>query len=620
MKTILITIILMFLTNIGVSQEMRGTWLARDAFSSKDKLANIMDSLANNNINVVYVNMWSRGYPLWNSKVFYDETGYFIDPSFQGRDILNEAILEGHRVGLHVEAWFEYGFVGGWTGNNPPGGKGAIFVKHPNWVAKTQNGTERDASNFFWMAQANQEAQDFLIALAAEVARNYDVDGIELDRIRYPNLQYGYDSATIALYKIDHNDSLPPDNYQDSNWLRWRADNLNNFIARAYDSIKSINQHINISNAPSLYSSSAYTSYDSFAQDWYWWVNNNKIDNVQVQSYVSNSTLFGNIIDFIKTKVNFSKVFPSFAIAPNGVPISLSDLYNFVNITRIKGLKGNAIWYYNDLAPNLNSFKANVFQSKQFPPYSTPNWREFRDVTIVTDSANLIKTGEWIVSSNLGYSGNSIFAKSGSLSTADYYFDVPANGVYEIYVFLVTSSNRTDSAIYKLYDSTNSVTVKILNQNNSLNQRWQKLTDLPLKVGRQKVISISNENLQMNKYLSADASMILLNRSKSPNSVTGLNGFGNKMLNENKFNLRSYPNPFNSQFRLVFNIQDHIKYKISFIDILGKEIFSYYQEPENIGEQTVSFNLDRYKIASGVYFLNISQAEKQESIKIILTK
>ncbi len=57
-------------------------------------------------------------------------------PIIAGRDILAEAVAEGHRLGLHVEAWFEYGFVGGWTGNQPPGVKGPIFQAHPDWVAK----------------------------------------------------------------------------------------------------------------------------------------------------------------------------------------------------------------------------------------------------------------------------------------------------------------------------------------------------------------------------------------------------------------------------------------------------------------------------------------------------
>ena len=279
-KIIILFMVCLFVTTLE-AQQLRGTWLARNSFSTKAALAAAMDSLANNNFNVVYVNAWSRGYPLWISNVFHSHTGIYIDPTYNGRDILAEAIAEGHRNGLQVEAWFEYGFVGGWTGNMPVGQKGPIFNAHPTWVAKQKNGTEIDGSNFYWMIHTLPDAQNFLIALAAEIARNYDVDGIELDRIRYSSLEYGYDSVTVNLYKSEHGGASPPSTTNDAAWIRWRADKLNNFAARIYDSLKTINPYLNVSNAPSHYSSTAYSAYNSFCQDWIWWVDNNKVDNVQ---------------------------------------------------------------------------------------------------------------------------------------------------------------------------------------------------------------------------------------------------------------------------------------------------------------------------------------------------
>ena len=66
---------------------------------------------------------------------------------------------------------------------------------------KKANDTEIDGSNFYWMIHVHKDVQDFLIGLAAEVARKYDLDGIELDRIRYSSLEYGYDYYSDSLYK-----------------------------------------------------------------------------------------------------------------------------------------------------------------------------------------------------------------------------------------------------------------------------------------------------------------------------------------------------------------------------------------------------------------------------------
>ncbi len=111
--------------------------------------------------------------------------------------------------------------------------------------------------------------------------------------------------------------------YQDANWLRWRGDKLNDFAKRIRDSVKAVNPNLNISNAPSLYSSNSYTSYQSFAQDWVAWVNGDYVDNVQVQSYVTSASSFGNILDYIPTLIsNKDKIFPCFALKPGGTTLT----------------------------------------------------------------------------------------------------------------------------------------------------------------------------------------------------------------------------------------------------------------------------------------------------------
>lgn len=608
--------------SIIVGQELRGTWLARNSLSSKESLAQAMDSLAKNNFNVVYVNAWSRGYPLWKSEVFFQETGLRIDPDFINRDILAEAVAEAHRLGLHVEAWFEYGFVGGWAGNQPPGVKGPIFQAHPNWVAKKIDGTELDASNFYWMIHTHKDVQNFLIALALEVVRNYDIDGIELDRIRYSSLEYGYDFYTDSLYRSEHNGNSPPLNYQDPNWLRWRADKLNDFAERIKDSLKSANPFINLSNAPSLYSSNSYTSYQSYAQDWVSWVNNGYVDNVQVQSYVTTNSFWSSILDYIPSLVNnINKVYPSFAVNPGSSTLTNSDVNQFINSSRSKGYKGNSIWYYTDLIPYFPYLKSNLFVDKTYPPFSAPDWREHYRITLISDLANAVRTGDWLTSTISGYSGASLFANPGSDASIVYFFDIPASGIYEVYVFTVVGSNRTDSAEYAVYDSTGFVEFKYVDQSNAANKRWVKLGDYALKQGRSRVLKLSNNGVQPNKVVSADAVFISLNRRLSPNAAVSIQERDEEInYNEKIFNLRNHPNPFNGQSALSFSLNNTLPYKISIFNIVGEKILEMDGLTGKIGVNNIELDLSSSQYPSGIYLLNLTQADKSESIKLILSK
>jgi len=600
---------------------MRGTWIARNSLGTKESIAYTMDSLAANNFNTVYVNVWSRGYPLWQSEVFFNETGISIDPGYAGRDILAETIAEAHKHGLYVEAWFEYGFVGGWSGNQPAGHKGPIFDVHPDWVAKKQNGGEIDNSNFYWMIHTHNDVQNFLIALSMEIARKYDLDGIELDRVRYSSLEYGYDSTTVELYKSEHSGNPPPVNISNAGWIRWRADKLNAFMSRIYDSLKTENPHLNISNAPSLYSSGSYTAYDSYCQDWVGWLNGTgMIDNVQVQSYVSSVASFSSILNYIKTLVNdYTKVYPAFAVVPNNISVSNEDVLGFVTTTREKGFKGNSIWYYSDLISYFPYIKQNIYQSKAYPPHSTPDWRNYFQIVKVTDTSKVIKTGTWSNSSVIGYSGQSLLTGS-TTSSIDYYFDVPVSGTYELYVFNVVASNRNDSAKYIVTDSIGNTRQVYLNQTSSLFRRWIKLGDFPLNAGNHKVLTLTAENLKSGKALSADAVMIILNRHLSPGVTTDIKteDIAPPLKKKVSFDLKSYPNPFNSSFKASFNIIENYPYALKVYNILGQVYDEYRNDSPVVGEREIDFSF--YNLPTGIYFLELSQSTNREVIKLSFIK
>ncbi len=603
------------------SQELRGTWIARDQLGTKEALAQAIDSIADANFNVVYVNAWSRGYPLWKSEVFFRHTGVYIDPAYEGRDILAEAIAEAHKRGLHVEAWFEYGFVGGYELYYPgSGGKGKIFDTYPHWVAKRIDGGEKDNSNFYWMVQTREDVQNFLIELVMEVVRNYDIDGIELDRIRYSSLQYGYDSYTDSLYRAEHNGTPPPTNYSEPSWIRWRADKLNEFQARVYDSVKSVRPKFNLSNAPSLYSANQYTSYNSFCQDWVWWVNNNKIDNVQVQSYVSTPSAFSSILDYMMTLVNNkTKVFPSFAVSPGGNPLQLETVYQFIDVTREKGYNGNSIWYSNDLRGYFTGIKSNRYQQKVHPPYSPTDWREYKEIVKISDLTNAVRYGNWITSLIPGYENQTIYTTGGDSASVKYYFNVPISGYYDIYAFIVPAPDQSTNVEYLVKDSSGNYQAIYVNQTDVLNKRWKKLASVYLNQGRQIVMILSNRGVESGKKVRADAGFIKLNRALSPDVATKVEE-ENFDLNENFFEpeIINYPNPFNSSTTIVFTYPPNKKYNLSLFNLLGQRVLTYEGISNINGKNQI--RIDSINLSGGVYFYSLSGENIYVTSKLLVLK
>ena len=519
-KLIFCCLAALFLLPEGNAGEIRSTWLARDSLTSKDTIATAMNLAASNNFNVVYVNAWSRGYPLWRSQTFSNETGIAIDPTFSTRDVMAEAIAEGHRVGLQVVAWMEYGFVGGYT-NWYPGtsGKGKIFDSHPDWVAQQQNGTELDGSGFYWMSHTRPDVQQFLINMTKELVSNYDLDGVELDRIRLSNLAYGYDPYSRALYAAENSGQQPPTSTNNAAWMRWRADKLNLFHAAAYDAVKALYPRFIVANAPSAYGSSTYTAYNNTCQDWVWWLVNGKVDSLEMQCYVSTPTSFSNNMRYVSILASnhVSKISPAFGLRPNNTWIAHTNLVKYIDVARNGGFAGQSVWYHNDLTisnhyPNLYT---NRYIVPDAPGYLPADWRAHRGVTAISNIADAVRGGTWTSSVNLGYSGNSIFANPGALATIDYYCNIPTNGIYEIYAFTVVSGNRATNAPYVLFDAYGNTKTNFINQTSTANTRWIKLSDVLLAPGRHRVAQLSNLGVPTGQNTSADALMISLNRRLS---------------------------------------------------------------------------------------------------------
>ncbi|WP_161947698.1 family 10 glycosylhydrolase [Rufibacter ruber] len=595
------------------AQELRGTWLARTSFTSKAKLASQMDSLAAANFNVVYVNVWSRGYPLWQSEVFKQHTGVSIDPAYANRDILAEAIAEGHRVGLHVEAWFEYGFVGGY---NPAGAgsKGPVFDAHPAWVAQTQSGVEKDGSNFYWMVHSHPEVQKFLIDLATEVVNNYDVDGVEMDRIRYSSKEYGYDPFTVDLYKREHNGAAPPSDVAEPAWMQWRAQKLNVFVATLYDALKAANPQVNVSSAPSQMGASTYTAYENLLQDWKWWISNRKVDNLQMQSYTSSLTAFQSWNTYTKRSVaNYEQIYPSFAASPGSTKLTGAQLVDYINSTNELGFKGAAIWFYDDLVGTFKYLKQTRYAAPSHPPYASADWRAHKAVALHTDTDNVIKTGAWAPSSIEGYNGRSVYGGASGNLSIEYFLNVPAEAFYEVYVFNTPANNRTASAEFQVFDSKGTVTVKTVNQTNALMAGWVKLGDFYLTAGRKRVVKLTNTNLAADQYLSADAVMIVRNRKLDHETAPPL---GVKEGGIVEREVLVMPHPITGSFTVRLpNRSPHKLLSLTLVNTTGKAVYKkYFSE----GAAANSIAISDLKAAAGVYLMLVETEAGYKKVKVVV--
>jgi len=82
--------------------------------------------------------------------------------------------------------------------------------------------------------------------------------------------------------------------------------------------------------------------------------------------------------------------------------------------------------------------------------------------------------------------------------------------------------------------------------------------------------------------------------------------------------INNYPNPFNPHTTFEFNIQNSMDYKISIINVLGKEIEIIHNGWINSGNHSITWNGEHLK--SGIYFCKLSSLNGVLTKKIILLK
>ena len=176
-----------------------------------------------------------------------------------------------------------------------------------NWLTRTliPDGTagislqgHRFGSEFYIDA-GHPDAVGYTVGVLGHLVRNYDIDGLHLDRIRYPEIgiagqtpatgtSVGYNATSIARFLRRHRlppDSMPPAQ-NDPRWNQWRRDQVTNLVRRIYLEAIAIKPRIKLSGAFIAFGSGPLTedgwlsaeAYWRVYQDWRAWTEEGIID------------------------------------------------------------------------------------------------------------------------------------------------------------------------------------------------------------------------------------------------------------------------------------------------------------------------------------------------------
>jgi uncharacterized lipoprotein YddW (UPF0748 family) len=180
-----------FYNTINASEdEFRGTWVRPDGLDSK-RIAETVANMKRLGVRHIFLETYYQGRTVYPSAVM-DSYGLPVQHAqFQGGDPLRAWVEAAHREGLKVHAWMQVFFAGNRDESVEP--NGPILQKYPQWRNVERpywNRPQPVASDVepghYFLDPANPEVRAFLEQLLLETVSRYEIDGLNLDYIRYP--------------------------------------------------------------------------------------------------------------------------------------------------------------------------------------------------------------------------------------------------------------------------------------------------------------------------------------------------------------------------------------------------------------------------------------------------
>ncbi len=609
-----------------VNYEFRGvkiTDVDSDVMFDDRKIAEAMDFLASRGFNAVIPVVWNAGYTQYPSQFLQNKTGVEIDPQFLGKDPLNAIIIEAHRAGLEVYPWFEYGFASWYSGGTPPFG-GHIAQLYPQWASKKSDGTHCTKNGFDWLSGINTDVQDLIIGMVSEIMTRYDIDGIEFsDRMPALPVECGYDSVTVEIYKSEHNGSVPPQDYDNFAWKRWRADKLNQFYSRVRDTVYGRQQHVMVATSPSLFP----WAFEEYLQDVPAWVNTGIADQFLPQLYRYDYFAYLQELNSTLSTLAPGKkdiTFAGILMNVGSYTVSPSLLIQFMELDRQKGLKGEGFFFYEGLRKNSNLLAdtlRTLFYSRpaEVPGRNNSPWRPRGILVNEDDASGVTITGSWQLVPILGYKPNVYRTNSNEFASISYSAEIPEDSWQSLYVYVVNNSAFTSFARYTVYHNNDS-SVIIIDQKVKNRNGWVKLGDFYFRKGMRRVLQVDNSQLEAGKYLISDAMLMLLNRKLSPDVIITGADEENPELMHSSYELvirGNYPNPFNPS--TVIKVES--RYEGLAVLRVFNAAGSLVSESEHfINSGTNSLPFEGEGLASGNYFYYVQSRGKIATGKMLLVK
>lgn len=333
-------LVLFSMSATAQTSEYRAFWVDtfNSALNNHTDVLTVVNNAKAANANMILAQVRRRGDAWYLNSL---EPAPDFTPIAAGFDPLADLITTAHAEGIEVHAFVIMGAV--WNKNpnfaptatlGPPTNPNHVFNTHGGYNSATQqivpgpnnwltrslipDGTggitfqgHRFGSDF-WLDFGHEEAAAYSVDVLMHLVNNYDIDGLHLDRIRYPEFSVtgqtpstgtniGYNSRSIERFQIKNNipiNPAAPPATNDPAWSQWRRNQVSNLVRRVYLNAIAAKPNLKVSAALIAFGGGPTTeaswnsaeAYWRVYQDWRSWTQEGILDIAIMMNYKSENT------------------------------------------------------------------------------------------------------------------------------------------------------------------------------------------------------------------------------------------------------------------------------------------------------------------------------------------
>ncbi|MBR2069754.1 MAG: family 10 glycosylhydrolase [Candidatus Gastranaerophilales bacterium] len=352
-----------------IKDELKGVWIRPNSKNISD-IQKTLDEIKATGVNNVFIETFYHGRTIFPSYVMKNYGFEMQNPEFKNTDILALWIQEAHKRNIKVHCWFESFYVGN---KSPETNSKSILAQKPLWMNRTRQKADYmgwvshpQEHNGYFLDPANPEVVDFLIKLISELSASYNIDGLNIDYVRYPNIvkenysnQWGYTQYArnefLSLYEVDPIELERSSDLWDK-WCEYRSSKITDYVRRVSELLKNRNIVFSAVIFPD-YKTSLKTKF----QDWLDWSENNYINAFTPLILTGDDELAKSMLEEIKKKTHSAtKIYPG--LFAGFIESDPEDLLKQIHIARKLHIDGIVLFDW----AHLNNQYRDVLKTSAF--------------------------------------------------------------------------------------------------------------------------------------------------------------------------------------------------------------------------------------------------------------